>query len=236
MLLALVSASASATSLNLRHEFMPDRNGDEHRDRILVSHRFANQIGFSVEAKWGTKATNNKNGGESFLSDGVSSNGHEVGVSYIYKVTNEFSLNPAFLLDAGDNSTVYKFDLRGSYKLTDKWGTALRYRHGYNNGYNTKKDGHTTYEQLNLTSDYKFDWGKLGIDFEYKDLHDGGRGGYKNHGYDALVNFTGEYSKLESGIIPFVEFAMMSNDSDSKSANAKEEFAPRYRFGVKYNF
>ncbi|MGF1885276.1 oligogalacturonate-specific porin KdgM family protein [Photobacterium profundum] len=42
LLLALMSTAASATSINLRHEYMPDREGDQHRDRITVSHRFDN--------------------------------------------------------------------------------------------------------------------------------------------------------------------------------------------------
>ncbi|WP_065677919.1 oligogalacturonate-specific porin KdgM family protein [Vibrio celticus] len=44
----MTSTAASAASINLRHEYMPDRDGDKHRDRITVGHRFDNGIGFSV--------------------------------------------------------------------------------------------------------------------------------------------------------------------------------------------
>ncbi|MCV5948515.1 oligogalacturonate-specific porin KdgM family protein, partial [Escherichia coli] len=88
LLLAMTSGLAAAASVDIRHEYVPDRDGDENRDRIYVSHRFDNQIGYSVEAKWNYK-------------DGHMGNaGHETGVSYRWKATDNFSLTPGINIDA----------------------------------------------------------------------------------------------------------------------------------------
>lgn len=48
--LLLASASSQAVTIDLRHEWLDDSK--QHKDRALVSHRFANGFGFSLEAKW----------------------------------------------------------------------------------------------------------------------------------------------------------------------------------------
>lgn len=222
VLFALGTSSAFAAQLNLRHEYAPDRDGDEHRDRIAISHRFENQIGFSVEAKWGSKE-----GGSFLENDDVVSKGHEVGVSYNYKVNDKFSLQPAFQIDSNSSSSTYKFNLRGGYQVTKEWDVAARYRYGYKNTDNSH------YNQVNLYSNYKFDWGKLGVDLEYKDLQ-GDTGGWKDKGTDHLFSFVGEYTKLQSGWVPFGEIAFITYDKDKDGY--KDDYIPRYRVGLKYNF
>ncbi|WP_041395415.1 oligogalacturonate-specific porin KdgM family protein [Photobacterium profundum] len=223
LLLALMSTAASATSINLRHEYMPDREGDQHRDRITVSHRFDNGIGFSVEAKW-------RHQDDEFLR-GVKSGGHEVGVSYNYKVTDRFTLQPSYAADASSTGTTHKYNIRGITKITDNWSANLRLRYGDSR----RTDGGTnrSYHQLNLVTDYKLSWGKVGVDLEYKDL-ESGAGGWKDKDSDHLVNFFGEYNQFESGWIPFMEVGILTHKSDDSAY--KDEHALRYRFGVKYNF
>ncbi|CAE6930618.1 Oligogalacturonate-specific porin protein (KdgM) [Vibrio sp. B1FLJ16] len=215
LLLAMASGLAGAATIDVRHEFVPDRDGDEHRDRIYVSHRFANQIGFSVEAKWNYK------------NSGMADAGHETGLSYRYKVNDAFSLTPSMSVDAGSSSSTFKYNLSGSYNLTDEWNVGARVRHGYKNSDDSR------YNQLNLYVNRKFDWGKLGLDMEYKDLH-GGDGGWENKGHDQLIDFKGEYNKLESGFIPFFAVAAITNKGDG--SDYKDEYIPRFRVGVKYNF
>lgn len=51
--LCAAAFSASAVTVDLRHEFIDGGKTDKtNADRVSVSHRFANGFGFSVEAKW----------------------------------------------------------------------------------------------------------------------------------------------------------------------------------------
>ncbi len=222
--LSLFSTAVSAMSINLRHEYVPD--DDQHRDRITLAHRFDNQIGVSVEAKWG-------HGPKKVFGD-THSAGHEMVLSYRYKISDTFTLEPAYGLDVNSSSATHKFNLKGIQKLTDNWGMSLRYRYGmkeYSKSEDRSKDHY--YHQFNLVTDYKFSWGKLGVDFEYKDLEHS-TGGWKDKGNDHLINFTGEYTKLSSGWVPFAEIGFVTNKSDDSVY--KDTHSTRYRIGVKYSF
>lgn len=222
LLLALTSTTALSASINLRHEYMPDREGDKHRDRITVAHRFKNNIGFSVEAKWKHH--------DDELIKGFKSAGHEVGVSYNYKIGKIFTLQPAYAADVTHNSTTHKYNLRAIAKISDSWSANFRYRYG---DQRRVEADNNHYHQLNLVADYSFNWGKVGVDLEYKDLQDG-VSGWKDKSSDHLVNFFGEYNKFSSGWIPFAEVGFITFDKDNNQY--KDDYAMRYRLGVKYNF
>ncbi|KHT64856.1 porin [Photobacterium gaetbulicola] len=222
LIAVLSSTSAFATTINLRHEYMPDRDGDKHRDRISVSHRFDNGIGVSVEAKW-------RHDDDEFVRK-MKSGGHEVGLSYNYKINNNFTIQPSYAADVSSSKTVHKFNIRGITKITDDWGASLRYRYGWDRPVSGDDSG---YHQLNLVTDYKLSWGKVGVDLEYKDL-ESGKGGWKDKDRDHLINFFGEYSLLSSGWVPFVEVGALTFDKDGDGY--KDDYAIRYRFGMKYSF
>lgn len=222
LLLALSSTAAFATTINLRHEYMPDREGDQHRDRITVSHRFDNGIGFSVEAKW-------RHHDDQFMS-GVKSGGHEVGVSYNYKLNDMFTLQPSYAADASATSTTHKYNIRTIAKITDNWSANFRYRYGDQRRID---NDNSSYHQFNLVNQYNLSWGRVGVDLEYKDLQSGA-GGWKDSDSDHLVNFFGEYNQFSSGWIPFAEVGFLTHKSEG--AAYKDEHTLRYRFGVKYNF
>ncbi len=219
----LATTAVSATSINLRHEYNTTSDA-KHRDRITVAHRFDNGIGFSVEAKWKHE--------DKFLADMVS-NGHEVGISYNYALTDTFTLQPAYAADASadGNTLTHKYNIRGIQKVTDNWTSSLRYRYGDRRA---PEGENSSYHQINFVNDYAFDWGKMGVDLEYKDLGDDG--GYKNEGSDHLVNFFGEYSGFESGWIPFAEVGVVTYNKNGNSDDGNETHGMRYRVGVKYNF
>lgn len=222
IVLSLTSTAAFAASINLRHEFMPDRDGDKHRDRISVGHRFDNGVGFSVEAKW-------KHDDDQFIS-GLKSAGHEVGVSYNYKINDMFTLQPSYAADVSSSSATHKFNISAIAKITDKWGANFRYRFGEKRPVD---EDSSNYHQLNLVTDYRLNWGKVGVDLEYKQL-DSDTTGWKDKNSDHLVNFFAEYNQFESGWIPFVEVGILTFDKDADKY--KDDYAMRYRFGVKYNF
>lgn len=230
ILLGLTATAANATDLNLRHEFQ-DGKGDaqsQHKDRLLISHRFGNGLGLSAEVKWANPK------GEGFDLGELHDSGHEVGLSYNYKVTETFTLQPSYAADSNNSGVTHKFNLKGTQKLTDKWDIALRYRYGDANKTEDSGKDDSHYSQFNLTSGYKASDFKLGIDIEYK-LEQSVSSGYKgDENYLNLVNFAAEYMGFESGWRPFAEFGMVAVNAGD--AEGKDDYAPRYRVGLKYSF
>ena len=104
-LASLIGASfaANAVTVDLRHEYI---DSGSNADRVSVSHRFANGLGFSVEAKW-------KSGGDKAdqpFAD-VVGNGHEDQISWRWKATDNIALTPAFTIESNDSRTIYKPNL-----------------------------------------------------------------------------------------------------------------------------
>jgi len=115
--LAITATAANAASLNLRHEYVPE-SGDmksAHKDRLLMDHRFANGIGISAEVKWGYNS-------DGLDFDNMKSGGHETKVSYNYKLTDTFTLQPAYALDSNSTAITHKLDLKGkSFQTIGVW-------------------------------------------------------------------------------------------------------------------
>ncbi|MCC7845611.1 KdgM family porin OmpK26, partial [Klebsiella pneumoniae] len=79
-----MSFAATAVTIDLRHEFIDGGKSDKsNADRVSVSHRFANGLGFTVEAKWRSGGDN----GSQPYSD-VVGNGHEDTISWRWKATS----------------------------------------------------------------------------------------------------------------------------------------------------
>lgn len=229
ILLALTATTANAASINIRHEFV-DAKGEaesQHKDRLVISDRFDNGIGLSAEIKW----ENPKD--EGFGLDKLSNAGHEMKISYNYKVTDSFTLQPAYALDSSDSGATHKFDLKGTQQLTDNWDIGLRYRYGDANKVSSA-DSH--YSQFNLTSGYKMGDFAFGADLEYKLMQSANPGYDGDNNYLAVANFTAAYSGLESGWVPFIELGMVSVDADGDTTNGADDYRMRYRAGVKYSF
>ncbi|MCD2486534.1 oligogalacturonate-specific porin KdgM family protein, partial [Staphylococcus aureus] len=64
------------------------------------------------------------------LSDLVA-NAIELGVSYNYKVTDNFVLQPGFIFESGTDTSIYKPYLRGQYYFDSGVYMAGRYRYDY---------------------------------------------------------------------------------------------------------
>lgn len=228
ILLGLTATAVNATTLNLRHEYIASE-GDmdaRHRDRLAISHGFDNGIGLSAEVKWGY-------GDDSFDLSKLKDVGHETKVSYNYKVTDSFTLQPAYAIDASSSAATHKFDLRGTQKITSDWNMALRYRYGYKNESKSSDSSH--YNQLNLTSGYKMGDFGFGIDIEGKFEQSDSKGCKGDNNYLNLVNFSGEYSGFEHGWRPFGELGMVAQNTDD-ARDGKDSYEPRFRVGVKYSF
>lgn len=91
-----MSFAAPAVTIDLRHEFIDGGKSDKsNADRVSVSHRFANGLGFTVEAKWRSGGDN----GSQPYSD-VVGNGHEDTISWRWKATSNLFLTPDLPLRA----------------------------------------------------------------------------------------------------------------------------------------
>ena len=181
-----ISIAAHAVTFDYRHE-TNDKAGNNHKDRLLMSHRFANGFGLSLEGKWKGSQDKNK------AYDETVSNGTEVVASYVHKINKTFQIEPGFSLDTSSSSNNYRPYLRGKANLTDDVSASLRYRPYYkrNSGnIGTSKD--TSENGYNLTSvlswkflkDYQLDY-----ELDYKKANSAGVILADNESYDWTHDF-----------------------------------------------
>ena len=221
-----ISIAAHAVTFDYRHE-TNDKAGNNHKDRLLMSHRFANGFGLSLEGKWKGSQDKNK------AYDETVSNGTEVVASYVHKINKTFQIEPGFSLDTSSSSNNYRPYLRGKANLTDDLSASLRYRPYYkrNSGnIGTSKD--TSENGYNLTSviswkilkDYQLDY-----ELDYKKANSAGVILADNESYDWTHDFKLTY-KFDKNWSPYMA---IGNVSGSKSTDERQT---RYRVGVKYSF
>lgn len=223
--------SLNAATLDYRHEYLDDT--EQHADRVRISHRFDNKIGFALEGKWGSKSTT----GESNLFENNHSKGHELEVNYSQKINDKFTLAPAAIVDSGHDSTTYKFQIKGVYFLSDSLYTAARYRYGIQNYTSSGRDDRH-FHQGNFNLGYVFNWGSLEYDFEYQDTDYASlRGNENNYLHNLVVQVP-----INKTWVPYAELGYVPYRNEEKGgyidgANKyNNDFQLRYRLGIKYNF
>ncbi|MBN3050679.1 porin [Pectobacterium brasiliense] len=225
---SLISVNAMAVTIDYRHE-MKDTPTNDHRDRLLMSHRFANGFGLSVEAKWrqsGKDTTPNKPFNETV------SNGTEVVASYVYNFNKTFSLEPGFSLDSSSTSNNYRPYLRGKVNITDDLSTSLRYRPYYKRNSGNIGGKNTSENGYNLTAvlSYKFlkDF-QVDYELDYKKANKAGQYQYDNETYNFDHDVKLSY-KLDKNWKPYMA---VGNVADSGTNDHRQT---RYRVGVQYSF
>ncbi len=221
--LAMTATAANAASINLRHEYNFEhgsKNEANHKDRIEVSHRFKNGIGFAVEAKF-KQDSNDQIMGES--------NGQQVNISYRHKLNDSFTLTPQFKLEGGDD-LAQQFNLTLGYKVND--ALSVSYRQRYNHSETEKYYNQGTFAfgykinpdySLSGSTDYRVQGGDKNTSKVWKDSKSGIN----------EVNFKLQYNGLESGWKPFGEFGVTPSTKDTSE---KDSWRPRVRVGVAYSF
>lgn len=221
-----ISIAAHAVTFDYRHE-TNDKAGNNHKDRLLMSHRFANGFGLSLEGKWKGSQDKNK------AYDETVSNGTEVVASYVHKINKTFQIEPGFSLDTSSSSNNYRPYLRGKANLTDDLSASLRYRPYYkrNSGnIGTSKD--TSENGYNLTSVHSWKFLKdyqLDYELDYKKANSAGVILADNESYDWTHDFKLTY-KFDKNWSPYMA---IGNVSGSKTTDERQT---RYRVGVKYSF
>ncbi|KEY58051.1 oligogalacturonate-specific porin KdgM family protein [Serratia sp. DD3] len=223
MVASVVSVQAMAMSIDLRHEWMDTGKGD-HKDRMLVSHRFANGFGFSLEGKWkqdSSDTTPNKPFNETV------SNGTEAVVSYQFNVNDSLSLQPGFSMDSTSSSNGYRPYLRAQYNLTKELYVAARYRYEYKRTPSKGSDYDAKTNQGDFWIGYTFlnDW-QVEYNFLYKSSNQVIFDNDKND-YEHNVKLAYKWDKNWK---PYIEVGNVKQDSYNDNRQT------RYRVGVSYSW
>lgn len=217
--LVLASASASAVTIDLRHEYTDDSK--VQKDRLLISHRFANGFGLSLEGKV-------KSGGDQpdKAFNDVVDNGDEYVVSYQFKATPDITLQTGLALETSSSKAIYKPYIRGQYAFDNGIYIAGRYRYEYTrDNSDGKEDEHVNRGDLWLG--YKLQSWAFEGNYLYKKSEDYNR--YNNGKDDYELNLKVAYS-IDKNWKPYAELGNVSvrNDSDERQT--------RYRVGLQYSF
>ncbi|MDK2614569.1 oligogalacturonate-specific porin KdgM family protein [Vibrio vulnificus] len=233
LLLALTSTAVSAASINIRHELQPDHGdkaGAKHADRVAVSHRFANGVGFEVEAKW---RSNNEIGehNQGPFSE-FAGNGQQANISYLYRINESFTLTPQYKWESNDTKMGNQFNLTLGYKVNDDWSTSFRHRYHYETRPNVDQSAH--YNRWTFGASYRGieNWG-LGATVDYTWKQEGEVVYKDDNAGVSEVNFTFEYQGFDSGWRPFGEIGATPSKKDTDEVDS---YRPRFRVGMKYNF
>lgn len=219
MLLALASASASAVTIDVRHEFTDDSKAQ--KDRLLISHRFANGFGLSLEGK-------TKSGGDDpdKAFNDVVDNGDEYVVSYQFNAAPAIVIQPGMALETSSSKAIYKPYLRAQYNFDNGLYVAARYRYEYvRDNSEGKEDEHINRGDLWLG--YKINqWGFEG-NYVYKksDEYNKYADGKDDYELDLKVSYS-----IDKNWRPYAQIGNVSVRSDA------DDRQTRFRVGLQYNF
>lgn len=213
-----IAGYSSAVMLDFRHEYLED--SQSHRDRIQVSHRFANGIGFFVEGKF-------KSGGNSPdkpFSD-IIDNGSEYSINYMQKLTSQFSIQPGMEFETTSSKSIYKPYLRAWYHFPSGMYISGRYRYEYVRDTSAgNKDEHINRGDVWLG--YK--WRSLIFETNYV-FRDSDKIKYNKRKSD--YEYNGRLAwKVNAEWTPYIE---IGNVSVYATQNDRQT---RYRLGVQYTF
>lgn len=219
-LLCGIGFAAQAVTVDMRHEYVD--NG-QNKDRVAVSHRFANGFGFSVEAKW-------RSGGDKqdqLFSD-IVGNGHEESISWLFRpFGRHFQMTPSFTVESNDNSSIYKPGLQVQYSFDSGIYLATRYRHDYTRYPSNAGKDDDKVNRVDVWAGYVMDDWRFELNYLYKHSDHNIRQNNKKgeDEYNAKVAY-----KIDKNWAPYVE---VGNVTGSKYTDERQT---RYRVGVGYSF
>lgn len=214
------SSYLQAANLDYRHEYA-DRTRI-NKDRIAIIEKLPNGIGFYVDASVKSGGVDGEQ--DKHLSDLVA-NAIELGVSYNYKVTDHFVLQPGFIFESGPDTSIYKPYLRGQYNFDSGVYMAGRYRYDYARKTANYNDDEKT-NRFDTYIGYVFDELKLEYNFTWMDS-DQIKFDNKKTNYEHNVALAW---KLNKSFTPYVEVGNVA------VRNNTDERQTRYRVGLQYHF
>lgn len=234
VLASLIGASfaAQAVTVDLRHEYTDTGAKGANKDRVSVSHRFANGLGFSVEAKWASAGDN----GDRPLTDMVGS-GHESSLSWRWKANKNISLTPGFNIDSGSSTTTYKPYLHAQYSFDNGFYVAARYRYEYtrvpadsNKPANDNKVNRGDAWVGYVFGDWRTELNYVYARSEVADSSSINKGYYRNNNKPWGYEYNAKLAyKWDKNWAPYIEVGNVGNKNT-------DERQTRYRAGVAYSF
>lgn len=230
LLTTLLSTHAFAFSIDYRHE-VQDRAENTHKDRLLLSHRFANGFGLSSEVKWKTgdsDAENNK------IYHENTSDGFEVTSSYLYGFNKIYSLEGGLNIVSDSGYTNYRPYIKSIINITEDVNWSLRYRpfyKRYSANRNTEKE--TSENGVTITSvlGYRF-LSQWGLDYELE-YHKTNTAFFAPVANNKSYQWTHDLKLAYSVDKNWKPYFAIGNVSGSKYTDERQT---RYRVGVTYNF
>lgn len=212
--------AAQAVTVDMRHEYTD--NG-QNKDRVSVSHRFANGFGFSVEAKW-------KSGGDKqdqLFADFIG-NGHEESISWLFRpFGRNFQVTPSFNIESNDSRSIYKPGLRLQYSFDSGIYLATRYRHDYTRYPSNAGKDDDKVNRVDVWAGYVINDWRVELNYLYKHSDHNIRQNNKKgeDEYNAKLAY-----KIDKNWAPYVE---VGNVTGNKYTDERQT---RYRVGVAYSF
>lgn len=147
----LVSGSASAASLDLRHEYKWESARQAARIRIGGS---IGKHSLSAELKFA--------GATDEAVESLQRDDSELGYEYQYEINTQLRLQPGMLITWGNGRAIFKPQIRIQYKLKSGIVTKLRYRHEIF-VYTENTD---PVQRSKITGNLDYNWNAFQIGFE----------------------------------------------------------------------
>lgn len=213
------SVSAHAVTIDLRHEYTDDSK--VNKDRILISHRFANGFGLSVEGKI-------KSGGDDpdKVFNDLVDNGDEYVISYQFSALPQLFIQPGFGLETSSSKAIYKPYLRGQYNFSNGFYIAARYRYEYTRDTtHGRDDEHINRGDIWLgykMQDWAFEANYLYKKSERYNIYDYGKDDYE---LDLKITYN-----IDKNWHPYTQLGNVSVRGNSGDRQT------RYRIGLQYTF
>lgn len=216
--LLLGPTAAQALSLDVRHEYLDD--SQQNKDRLLLSHRFANGVGLSVETKF-------RSGGNDERKPmcHMRNSSNEYTLSYLQKTGKHWGIQPGLAVETSTDKETWKPSLRVQYDFTNGVYTAARYRYEYSH-ISSQGSRDEEVNRGDIWLGYK--WGAWKLEYNYLYKHSD-RIRFNNGHWDYEHNL-----KLGRTFAhhwtPYVE---VGNVSVSKSTDERQT---RLRIGLNWTF
>ncbi|MCL2895053.1 oligogalacturonate-specific porin KdgM family protein [Brenneria tiliae] len=217
---SLISVGTMATTIDYRHD-MTDAGGNTHKDRLAISHWFANGFGIYTDIKWKGGENKNKPYNEQV------SNGTEVVASYVHEMGTWF-IEPGFSLESDSNSNNYRPYVRVAVKITEDWSYSFRYRPYYKRTSTTPQSQERGYNLTGVLTYKYLDW-QIDYEMDYKKATKAGVLLADNENWKIEHDVKVSY-KWDKNWKPYIQVANIAGASDSDERNT------RFRAGIQYSF
>lgn len=221
MMAAVIGAqTASAITIDYRHEFYTDFD-HQNKDRILISDRFANGLGYSVETKVQSTASPYKE---------MKQNGAEFGISYQFKPFDGWTMQPGFNAEfTSSNAAIYKPLFRVQYTFDNGLYIAARYRYEYTRNNDANESRHQTDEHMHRYEGWiGYRYGDWRGEFNYI-WRNSDKQRRKGHTTDYEYDFKLSYD-INKSWTPYIQ---VGNVKYSSSSDHRQT---RYRIGIQYKY